>query len=81
MSDSSWSHVMNHNTRTLEPFVEPQAEAEAADLRLFRVGATDEDGEFYVRCSDASAAADVVVQRASLKKHQLVYRPIAEVAP
>jgi len=69
--------MTTRNTISLDPFVEPSEPA--ADLRLFRVGATARDDEFYVRCADLVAAADVVVQRARLKKLRAVYRPIVEV--
>ncbi len=69
--------MTDRNTRTLSPIVEQQAPA--ADLRLYRVGATATDDEFYVRCESFEMAAEVVVQRATLKKQRVVYRPIAEV--
>ena len=69
--------MTSRNTISLEPFVE-QPEP-AADLRLFRVGATDSDTSFYVRCADLSMAVEIVVERAFLKQLPIEYRPIVEV--
>jgi len=68
--------MINRNTRSFSPV---QQQAVPADLRLYHVDATADDGEFYVRCADLVAAADVVVQRASAKRQQVVYREIVEV--
>ena len=77
-SDSSWLHgnMISRNTRSLSP---AEQQAVPADLRLYHVDATADDGEFYVRCADLLAAADVVVQRASAKHQPVLYREIVEV--
>lgn len=67
--------MTNRNTRSLD---EPVGER-PADLRLYRVAATPDDREFYVRCADFASAAEVVIQRAIAKRLPLVHRPIVEV--
>jgi hypothetical protein len=67
--------VIDRHTMDLVPIAEP---AEAADLRLWHVAGTEHDEEFYVLCADFITAAEVVIQRASLKGQRPTYRSITE---